>query len=150
MRNLIKKIKEYFYRQIKKLLFSKLEKELECEYSSEGDYYFTPYIGKTPVSFYKLSRYNLFLSFYLAMERVFPSSYRQNTIYGFSFSFDDTTEILTLNIQTTRPGLIIGSGGEDFDKLKNYLKDLLCYNNIEINLVEVTKDSVFAWTKEDY
>lgn len=63
MRNLIKKIKEYFYRQIKKLYFSKLEKELECEYSSNGDYYFTPYIGKTPVSLYKLSRYNLFSSF---------------------------------------------------------------------------------------
>jgi small subunit ribosomal protein S3 len=49
-----------------------------------------------------------------------------------------TLKLVTITICTARPGLIIGKGGQDVDKLKEELKKLYD-KEIQINIFEVKK-----------
>ena len=54
-----------------------------------------------------------------------------------------TLKIVTITICTARPGIVIGKGGQDVDKLKEELKKL--YNKeIQINIFEVKKPDLDA------
>ena len=50
-----------------------------------------------------------------------------------------TLKLVTITICTARPGLIIGKGGQDVDKLKEELKKLTD-KDVQINIYEVTPD----------
>ena len=54
-----------------------------------------------------------------------------------------TLKLVTITICTARPGIVIGKGGQDVDKLKEELKKL--YNkDIQINIFEVKKPELDA------
>ena len=54
-----------------------------------------------------------------------------------------TSKLVTITICTARPGIVIGKGGQDVDKLKEELKKL--YNkDIQINIFEVKKPELDA------
>jgi len=54
-----------------------------------------------------------------------------------------TLKLITITICTARPGIVIGKGGQDVDKLKEELKKL--YNkDIQINIYEVKKPELDA------
>lgn len=54
-----------------------------------------------------------------------------------------TLKLVTITICTARPGIVIGKGGQDVDKLKEELKKL--YNkDIQINIYEVKKPELDA------
>ena len=54
-----------------------------------------------------------------------------------------TPKLVTITICTARPGIVIGKGGQDVDKLKEELKKL--YNkDIQINIFEVKKPELDA------
>lgn len=54
-----------------------------------------------------------------------------------------TLKLVTITICTARPGIVIGKGGQDVDKLKEELKKL--YNkDIQINIFEVKKPDLDA------
>jgi len=54
-----------------------------------------------------------------------------------------TLKIVTITICTARPGIVIGKGGQDVDKLKEELKKL-SNKEIQINIYEVKKPDVDA------
>lgn len=49
-----------------------------------------------------------------------------------------TLKLVTITICTARPGIVIGKGGQDVDKLKEELKNLF-HKDIQINIFEVKK-----------
>ena len=53
-----------------------------------------------------------------------------------------TLKLVTITICTARPGIVIGKGGQDVDKLKEELKKL--YKDIQINIFEVKKPELDA------
>ena len=54
-----------------------------------------------------------------------------------------TLKLVTITICTARPGIVIGKGGQDVDKLKEELKKL--YNkDIQINIFEIKKPELDA------
>ena len=54
-----------------------------------------------------------------------------------------TLKLVTITICTARPGIVIGKGGQDVDKLKEELKRLY-KKEIQINIVEVKKPELDA------
>ena len=54
-----------------------------------------------------------------------------------------TLKLVTITICTARPGLVIGKGGQDVDKLKEELKNLF-KKEIQINIFEVRKPELDA------
>lgn len=54
-----------------------------------------------------------------------------------------TLKLVTITICTARPGLVIGKGGQDVDKLKEELKRLY-KKDIQINIFEVKKPELDA------
>ena len=54
-----------------------------------------------------------------------------------------TLKLVTITICTARPGLVIGKGGQDVDKLKEELKNLF-KKDIQINIFEVKKPELDA------
>lgn len=50
---------------------------------------------------------------------------------------------IKLIIRTSKPGIVIGKGGEDVDKLKSYLSKLL-NANVQINIEEIRKPELEA------
>ena len=54
-----------------------------------------------------------------------------------------TLKIVTITICTARPGIVIGKGGQDVDKLKEELKKL-SNKEIQINIFEVKKPDIDA------
>ena len=54
-----------------------------------------------------------------------------------------TLKLVTITICTARPGLVIGKGGQDVDKLKEELKNLF-NKEIQINIFEVRKPELDA------
>ena len=54
-----------------------------------------------------------------------------------------TLKLVTITICTARPGIVIGKGGQDVDKLKEELKKLY-KNEIQINIFEVKKPELDA------
>ena len=54
-----------------------------------------------------------------------------------------TLKLVTITICTARPGIVIGKGGQDVDKLKEELKYLF-HKDIQINIFEVKKPELDA------
>lgn len=54
-----------------------------------------------------------------------------------------TLKLVTITICTARPGIVIGKGGQDVDKLKEELKNLF-KKDIQINIYEVRKPELDA------
>ena len=54
-----------------------------------------------------------------------------------------TLKLVTITICTARPGIVIGKGGQDVDKLKEELKKLYD-NEIQINIFEIKKPELDA------
>ena len=54
-----------------------------------------------------------------------------------------TLKLITVTINTARPGVIIGKGGQEVDKLKEELKQI-CKKDIQINIFEVKRPEVDA------
>lgn len=56
---------------------------------------------------------------------------------------DRTLKFITVAIETARPGLIIGKGGQEVDKLKEELKNIT-KKEIQINIIEIRKPELDA------
>ena len=54
-----------------------------------------------------------------------------------------TLKLITVTIHTARPGIIIGKGGQEDDKLKEELKNI-CNKDVQINIFEVKRPEVDA------
>ena len=54
-----------------------------------------------------------------------------------------TLKLITVTIHTARPGIIIGKGGQEVDKLKEELKNI-CNKDVQINIFEVKRPEVDA------
>ena len=54
-----------------------------------------------------------------------------------------TLKLITVTIHTARPGIIIGKGGTEVDKLKEELKNI-CNKDVQINIFEVKRPEVDA------
>lgn len=54
-----------------------------------------------------------------------------------------TLKLITITICTARPGIVIGKGGQDVDKLKEELKKLY-KKDVQINIFEVKKPELDA------
>ena len=54
-----------------------------------------------------------------------------------------TLKLVTITICTARPGIVIGKGGQDVDKLKEELKKL-CKKDVQINIFEVKRPELDA------
>ena len=54
-----------------------------------------------------------------------------------------TLKLVTITICTARPGIVIGKGGQDVDKLKEELKNIF-KKDIQINIFEVKKPDLDA------
>ena len=54
-----------------------------------------------------------------------------------------TLKLVTITICTARPGIVIGKGGQDVDKLKEELKKLY-KKDIQINIFEIKKPELDA------
>ncbi len=53
-------------------------------------------------------------------------------------------KVVTITINTARPGIIIGKGGKEVDKLKEELKRLTGNKEIQINILEVKRPELDA------
>lgn len=58
-------------------------------------------------------------------------------------AIERTLKLVTITICTARPGIVIGKGGQDVDKLKEELKNLF-KKEIQINIFEVKKPDLYA------
>lgn len=54
-----------------------------------------------------------------------------------------TLKLITVTIHATRPGMIIGKGGQEVDKLKEELKKI-CNKDVQINIFEVKRPDIDA------
>lgn len=54
-----------------------------------------------------------------------------------------TLKLITVTIHTARPGVIIGKGGQEVDKLKEELKKV-CNKEVQINIFEVKRPEIDA------
>lgn len=54
-----------------------------------------------------------------------------------------TLKLITLTITTARPGIVIGKGGQEVDKLKEELKKLT-HKEVQINIFEIKKPELDA------
>ena len=55
-----------------------------------------------------------------------------------------TLKLITVTITTSRPGIIIGKGGQEVDKLKEELKKITNGKDIQINIFEIKKPELDA------
>ncbi|MCF6183233.1 MAG: 30S ribosomal protein S3, partial [Bacteroidales bacterium] len=55
-----------------------------------------------------------------------------------------TLKLITVTITTSRPGIIIGKGGQEVDKLKEELKKITGEKDIQINIFEIKKPELDA------
>ncbi|MCD6092360.1 MAG: 30S ribosomal protein S3 [Bacteroidales bacterium] len=58
-------------------------------------------------------------------------------------SIERTLKLVTVNIHTARPGIIIGKGGQEVDKLKEELKKLTS-KEVQINISEIKRPELDA------
>ena len=54
-----------------------------------------------------------------------------------------TLKIITVTISTSRPGLIIGKGGQEVDKLKEELKKITS-KDVQVNIFEIKRPELDA------
>src|SRR5690606_36922170 len=55
-----------------------------------------------------------------------------------------TLKVITVTINTSRPGIIIGKGGQEVDKLKEELKKIT-NNEVQINIFEIKRPELDAY-----
>ncbi len=55
-----------------------------------------------------------------------------------------TVKLITVTINTARPGIIIGKGGKEVDKLKEELKNITSDKEVQVNILEVKRPEVDA------
>ncbi|MBN2664178.1 MAG: 30S ribosomal protein S3 [Bacteroidales bacterium] len=55
-----------------------------------------------------------------------------------------TVKLITVTINTARPGIIIGKGGKDVDKLKEELKKITSDKEVQVNILEVKRPELDA------
>src|SRR3954463_3996683 len=55
-----------------------------------------------------------------------------------------TMKFLTITIHTARPGIVIGKGGQEVDKLKEEIKKLTKKEDIQINIFEIKRPELDA------
>ena len=60
-----------------------------------------------------------------------------------------TLKLITITINTARPGIIIGKGGHEVDKLKEELKKITD-KEVQINIFEVKKPELDATSSVDF
>ena len=55
-----------------------------------------------------------------------------------------TVKLITVTINTARPGIIIGKGGSEVDKLKEELKKITSDKEVQVNILEVKRPELDA------
>lgn len=55
-----------------------------------------------------------------------------------------TVKLITVTINTARPGIIIGKGGKEVDKLKEELKKITSDKEVQVNILEVRRPELDA------
>ncbi|MBN2890414.1 MAG: 30S ribosomal protein S3 [Bacteroidales bacterium] len=55
-----------------------------------------------------------------------------------------TVKLITVTINTARPGIIIGKGGKEVDKLKEELKKITSDKEVQVNILEVKRPELDA------
>jgi len=55
-----------------------------------------------------------------------------------------TVKVITVTINTARPGIIIGKGGKEVDKLKEELKRITNDKEVQVNILEVKRPELDA------
>ncbi len=79
-------------------------------------------------------------------EDIIVRKYLENRLVGASVSkieISRTSRKIVVTIHTARPGIIIGKGGEEVEKLKKELKKLI-NNNVQVNISEVKRPALNA------
>ena len=79
-------------------------------------------------------------------EDIIVRKYLENRLVGASVSkieISRTSRKIVVTIHTARPGIIIGKGGEEVEKLKKELKNLID-NNVQVNISEVKRPALNA------
>ncbi len=79
-------------------------------------------------------------------EDIIVRKYLENRLVGASVSkieISRTSRKIVVTIHTARPGIIIGKGGEEVEKLKKELKKLID-NNVQVNISEVKRPALNA------
>lgn len=61
-----------------------------------------------------------------------------------SVFIERTSQAITININTARPGIVIGKGGEEVSKIKKELTALCNNQNIQLNINEVKRPELNA------
>lgn len=61
-----------------------------------------------------------------------------------SVIIERTSQAITININTARPGIVIGKGGEEVSKIKKELTALCNNQNIQLNINEVKRPELNA------
>ena len=55
-----------------------------------------------------------------------------------------TTKTVTITIHTARPGIVIGKGGEEVNRLKDEMKQLREKRNVQVNISEIKRPELDA------
>src|SRR6185436_6849187 len=55
-----------------------------------------------------------------------------------------TLKLITVTVHTARPGIVIGKGGQEVDKLKEEIKKLTKKDDIQINIFEIKRPELDA------
>ena len=79
-------------------------------------------------------------------EDIIVRKYLENRLVGASVSkieISRTSRKIVVTSHTARPGIIIGKGGEEVEKLKKELKKLID-NNVQVNISEVKRPALNA------
>ena len=79
-------------------------------------------------------------------EDIIVRKYLENRLVSASVSkieISRTSRKIVVTIHTARPGIIIGKGGEEVEKLKKELKKLIG-NNVQVNISEVKRPALNA------
>ncbi len=66
-----------------------------------------------------------------------------------SIIIERSVKLIVITIKTARPGIIIGKGGSEVDKLKEELKKITS-KEVQLNIFEIKRpelDAFFSWVK---
>lgn len=124
------KVKNYIYNQITKW-YVKLTNERNRNFEMVKDSYDFYVIDKFKGC--NLAILNPIQCIYFALIKVY-ATLNTNRIYGISVDYDND-EYIKVNIQTERPGFIIGYHGETINTLRKILTEYFG-KKVEVNIIE--------------
>ena len=90
-------------------------------------------------NYYSYSMFSPVSAFMMCLFKVYGTD--NLPIYGISSNIselDMTNGTLVIDIQTTQPGILIGTGSEYIEKLCKVCEDMFNVKNVEINLKEIS------------